>query len=57
MLVKCIGRRTVEVKKIDDKISLTIHWKDRPLATLQFEKEEALKLVGELNGFIRFDTQ
>jgi hypothetical protein len=55
MQIKCIGRRIVEIKKIDDNISLVIHWKDRIIATLQFEKEEALKLVGELNGLIRFD--
>ena len=57
MEIKCIGRRRIEIKKIDDKISLVIYWKDRTLATLQFEKDEALKLIGELNGLIRFDSK
>ena len=54
MRIKCIGHRTVEVEKINGKITLTIYWKDKRLSGLQFEKEEALKLVGELNGLIRF---
>ena len=53
--IKCIGRRGILVEKIGDKIALAIMFKgDRRLATLQMEKEEAIKLVGELNGLIRF---
>ena len=56
--IKCIGRRTILVEKLDDKIGLAIIWRGtRRLATLQLEKEEALKLVGELNGLIRFDSK
>ena len=52
--IKCIGRRTIVVEKMDNNISLAIYWKgDRRIATLQLEKSEALKLVGELNGIIR----
>ena len=52
--IKCIGRRTIVVEKMDKTISLAIYWKgDRRIATLQLEKNEALKLVGELNGLIR----
>lgn len=53
-MVKCIGRRSIIVEKIGDNIAIAIMWKgERRLATLQLEKSEALKLVGELNGFIR----
>ena len=56
--IKCIGRRTILVEKLGDKIGLAIIWRGiRRLATLQLEKSEALKLVGELNGLIRFDSK
>ena len=56
--IKCVGRRTILVEKLDDKIGLAIIWRGtRRLATLQHEKSEALKLVGELNGLIRFDSK
>jgi hypothetical protein len=56
--IKCIGRRTIRVEKFDNLIHLAIMWKgDRRIATLQLEKEEALKLVGELNGLIRFNSE
>lgn len=57
MEIKCVGRRRVIVKKENNLIILEILWKNRTIAGLQFEKDEALKLVGELNGLIRFDTQ
>jgi len=56
--IKCIGRRTIVVEKIENKIGLAIYWKgNRRLATLQLEKDEAVKLVGELNGLIRFNSE
>jgi len=54
--IKCIGRRTVEVAKIDNHITLVIYWKGKRMTGLQFEKEDVIKLVGDLNGIIRFDT-
>ena len=57
MQINCLGRRSILVEKIGDKIGLAIIWKgERRLATLQLKKDDALKLVGELNEIIRFDN-
>ncbi len=54
--IKCVGRRTILVEKSGDKISLAIIWKGtNRLATLQLEKLEAIKLIGELNASIGFE--
>jgi hypothetical protein len=55
--VKCIGRRRIDVIRIDNNIGLKITVDGKDVATPVLEKDEAIKLVGELNGIIRFDTQ
>jgi hypothetical protein len=56
MLIKCVGRRTILVSGKDGKVLIEIKILDKHLATLVLEKDEAVRLVGELNGLIRFDT-
>ena len=54
--IKCIGNRILIIEKIGENIGINIYWKDKKLATPVLTKDEALKLVGELNGLIRFNT-
>jgi hypothetical protein len=52
MQIKCVGRRRLQVTKIDNEIAITILWKDRILATLMITKAEAVKLTEALDGLI-----
>ena len=42
--IKCIGRRRIEVSSKEDNILLTILWREKSIACLQLEKEEAMEL-------------
>ena len=55
MQIKCIGNRRIDVINDGNTISLKLTLKGNYLATLVLEKDEAIKLVGELNGVIRFN--
>lgn len=57
MQIKCIGNRKIEVFRDGVNIAIKLTWRDKYLSTLLLEKEEALKLVGELNGLIRFEQR
>lgn len=54
--VKCIGRRRIDVIKVDNNIGLKITIDGKDVATPVLERDEAIKLVGELNGIIRFNS-
>lgn len=55
MEINCVGRRRLKISKVDDKIAITILWKDRQLANILLLKDDCIKLIGELNGCVRFD--
>ena len=50
--IKCIGRRSIEVSKMEDKFLISLFWKENKIAELVLERKEANKLLNLLAKYL-----